>query len=176
MDEFKRIDNLNKDILIINRQIKQLEGEYDFLINEFQRASEDDLAKILNKLAKDPKVERLMGKAFVENAKQAVKDSENSVPVDKKDCSLFFNKMNRELKVLHERQVGNYKKLKRELEDREVSEEYQGESFLQEAEELILAYSSMIKTLDSQYGALDVLIKVLEKKKKRQIDEDINDN
>lgn len=140
-----RIDNLTKNIFIVNRQIKQIEEEYDFLITTFQRANDEEIVGILDKLLSGFK------------KKKKTESPKETIPVNVKDCSSFFNKMNKELKALYEKQIENYKKLKEEHKGA-TKRDSRETVFLRELDEAVLAYKSMIRVLASQYGILDKMI------------------
>ena len=150
-----RIDKLTKNIFIVNRQIKQIEEEYDFLITNFQRANDEEMAGIL---------ERLLSGFENEKKTERPKDS---IPVNVKDYSSFFNKMNKELKALYEKQIENYKKLKKEHKGA-TKRDFQETVFLRELDEAVLAYKSMIRVLVSQYGVLDKMLGNFEEKTEKK--------
>jgi chaperonin cofactor prefoldin len=146
----------------INRgQIRQIEGEYDFLFEKIQDSYAQDSAKVLKAIISDPKSGGVFPADLVSGVKEEIEAVEDDIELNRDDLVEQAKKMNRELKELHEEQVDNFKRmstLTREysiggLRD-DVYLKYQHEDALEESQE---SYEKMVNILEVQSSGIEAL-------------------
>ena len=152
---------LSQKFEINKRQIRQIEGEYDFLIERIQDSYAQDLAKDMSAIADDPKAKQIFPLKTLSKIKEVIKEAEDDIVLDRDKLVDQLKEMNKELQKLHFDQVDNFKEMNELIQNEEVGElgddvlfRAQHEDAVDESRE---SYLGMVDMLSGQYETFDDL-------------------
>ena len=159
--EEEKYVELSQKFEINKRQIIQIEGEYDFLIEKIQDSYAQDLAKDVSIIVNDPKTNQAFPLKTLTKIKEVIKETEDDISLDRDKLVDQLKEMNQELQRLHSNQVGNFKKMDSLVQNGEVGElgndvffKAQHEDAIDESQD---SYLEMVGVLSGQYETFDDL-------------------
>ena len=157
----KQYLDLSKKFEINKGQIKQIEGEYDYLFERIQDSYTQDLAKGMSNVVDDPKAKRFFAAKVLSGIKEVIKEAEDDIPLDRDKLIDQLKEMNKELQRIHSSQVDNLKEMNNLIQDNEIGGvgddifyKAQHEDAPDESQE---SYLEMVDMLSGQYEAFDDL-------------------
>ena len=95
--EEEKYVELSQKFEINKRQIIQIEGEYDFLIEKIQDSYAQDLAKDVSIIVNDPKTNQAFPLKTLTKIKEVIKETEDDISLDRDKLVDQLKEMNQEL-------------------------------------------------------------------------------
>ncbi len=159
--EEKRYIELSQDFDVNRRQIKQIEGEYDFLLKRMQDFYAKKLADLASEVIYDPKAEKIFGTEKVKSIKKTLESLDEDIPLDRDTLVSQLKEMNQELQRLHSNQSSNCKQMNDIVQSGNVGKfdddlylKAQYEDAIDESQE---TYQDMCSLLSGQYEVFDTI-------------------
>jgi len=157
----QRYITLSDKFEIAKKQIFQIEGEYDFLLQRIGDSYNQDAAKVANKILNDPKAKSLIGNEIVSGLNASIKEVEDDIELDRSELVNQIKGLNRELKVLHLKQIDIFEEMNTLTQEYEIGDSggdvFFKANFEDAVEDCQDSCLSMVTVLDDQYKRLDDL-------------------
>jgi hypothetical protein len=155
----KEYVGLSDDHEVTRGQIRQIEGEYDYLLAQINDSYAQDLAKVAKGVLDDPKAQKIIPSDLASGLNDSIREVEEDFELDRDQLVNQAKTMNRELKTLHSNQVKNFKEMTFLVQNYEIGdlgEDVFLKAKLEDAvEDSQESYFDMIKLLDVHYEALN---------------------
>ena len=155
----KEYIGLSEDHDVTRGQIRQIEGEYGYLLTRVNDSYAQDLAKVAKEVLSDPKTKEFIPLDLVSGINESIKEVEDEVGLDRGKLVGQAKKMNRELKTLHSKQIDNFKGMTFLIQNYEIGELGEDVFFKAKFEDAVEdsqeSYSDMLTLLDNHYEVLN---------------------
>ena len=148
-----------KNTEILFSQVRQLEGEYEFLRGRILDSHAQTLYKTTACVVDDPKAKEIFPKELIDSINETRKEMEEDLDLDTNELVAQSKQIIKELKALHKKLITNTKILKKLSSEHSIGE-FGNDIFLKAktedaSEDFIESLENMIKILDQQYIQMD---------------------